>query len=316
MPIASAASPASSKRAAARHRRPSCCPPAAASPTRCSPWLRSPSGRTRAFEPRLRRDPRAAHRDRRGVLKPGGRAGLRRAISKSDCRDILGILQTVRADPLRRPERARPGRRVRRDLVDAAVRRVLRERAAHAGARGVARCARASWSSSGAARARRCDGSDSRASCDAQSRPSRRHARDHRLRRLRHARACRPRSAATAAISPAPSSARCSRRGEIHIWTDVDGVLSRRPAAGARGLVIDSLSYNEAMELAYFGAKVIHPQTMAPAIERGIPIWIRNTFAPEKARHADLRRAGLEAARSRASPPSTASRWSTSRAPA
>jgi len=46
--------------------------------------------------------------------------------------------------------------------------------------------------------------------------------------------------------------------------------------------VIDSLSYNEAMELAYFGAKVIHPQTMAPAVGGGIPIWIRNTFAPEK----------------------------------
>jgi aspartokinase/homoserine dehydrogenase 1 len=46
--------------------------------------------------------------------------------------------------------------------------------------------------------------------------------------------------------------------------------------------VIDSLSYNEAMELAYFGAKVIHPQTMAPAVGSGIPIWIRNTFAPEK----------------------------------
>ena len=46
--------------------------------------------------------------------------------------------------------------------------------------------------------------------------------------------------------------------------------------------VIDSLSYNEAMELAYFGAKVIHPQTMAPAVGRDIPIWIRNTFAPEK----------------------------------
>jgi aspartokinase/homoserine dehydrogenase 1 len=46
--------------------------------------------------------------------------------------------------------------------------------------------------------------------------------------------------------------------------------------------VIDSLSYNEAMELAYFGAKVIHPQTMAPAVGGAIPIWIRNTFAPEK----------------------------------
>ena len=69
---------------------------------------------------------------------------------------------------------------------------------------------------------------------------------------------------------------------EIHIWTDVDGVLSADPRRVPDATVIDSLSYNEAMELAYFGAKVIHPQTMAPAIGRGIPIWIRNTFAPEK----------------------------------
>jgi bifunctional aspartokinase / homoserine dehydrogenase 1 len=70
---------------------------------------------------------------------------------------------------------------------------------------------------------------------------------------------------------------------EIHIWTDVDGVLSADPRLVPDAKVIDSLSYNEAMELAYFGAKVIHPQTMAPAVRKGIPIWIRNTFAPEKA---------------------------------
>jgi aspartokinase/homoserine dehydrogenase 1 len=69
---------------------------------------------------------------------------------------------------------------------------------------------------------------------------------------------------------------------EIQIWTDVDGVLSADPRRVPNAQVIDSLSYNEAMELAYFGAKVIHPQTMAPAIGRGIPIWIRNTFAPQK----------------------------------
>ena len=69
---------------------------------------------------------------------------------------------------------------------------------------------------------------------------------------------------------------------EIIIWTDVDGVLSADPRLVPDAKVIDSLSYNEAMELAYFGAKVIHPQTMAPAIMKGIPIWIRNTFAPEK----------------------------------
>jgi aspartokinase/homoserine dehydrogenase 1 len=67
---------------------------------------------------------------------------------------------------------------------------------------------------------------------------------------------------------------------EIHIWTDVDGVLSADPRRVPNAQVIDQLSYSEAMELAYFGAKVIHPQTMAPAIGRSIPIWIRNTFAP------------------------------------
>jgi len=70
---------------------------------------------------------------------------------------------------------------------------------------------------------------------------------------------------------------------EIVIWTDVDGVLSADPRRVPDAKVIDSLSYNEAMELAYFGAKVIHPQTMAPAVSREIPIWIRNTFAPERA---------------------------------
>jgi len=69
---------------------------------------------------------------------------------------------------------------------------------------------------------------------------------------------------------------------EIHIWTDVDGVLSADPRRVPEAKVIDSLSYLEAMELAYFGAKVIHPQTMAPAVRLGLPIWIRNTFAPQK----------------------------------
>lgn len=69
---------------------------------------------------------------------------------------------------------------------------------------------------------------------------------------------------------------------EIHIWTDVDGVLSADPRRVPDATVIDSLSYNEAMELAYFGAKVIHPKTMAPAVADAIPIWIRNTFAPHK----------------------------------
>jgi len=69
---------------------------------------------------------------------------------------------------------------------------------------------------------------------------------------------------------------------QIYIWTDVDGVLSADPRRVPDATVIDSLSYSEAMELAYFGAKVLHPQTMAPAVGDGIPIWIRNTFAPDK----------------------------------
>src|SRR5579871_4625109 len=71
--------------------------------------------------------------------------------------------------------------------------------------------------------------------------------------------------------------------GAIYIWTDVDGVLSADPRRVPDATVIDSLSYSEAMELAYFGAKVIHPQTITPAVSARIPIWIRNTFAPDKA---------------------------------
>jgi aspartokinase/homoserine dehydrogenase 1 len=64
----------------------------------------------------------------------------------------------------------------------------------------------------------------------------------------------------------------------IEIWTDVDGVMSGDPRRVPEAKVIDAMSYNEAMELAYFGAKVIHPQTMAPAVAHNIPIRIRNTF--------------------------------------
>ncbi len=69
---------------------------------------------------------------------------------------------------------------------------------------------------------------------------------------------------------------------ELHIWTDVDGVLSADPRLVSEAVLLDRMSYSEACELAYFGAKVVHPQTMAPAFSRGIPIYIRNTFAPEK----------------------------------
>lgn len=68
---------------------------------------------------------------------------------------------------------------------------------------------------------------------------------------------------------------------ELHIWTDVNGVLSADPRVVPEAVQLSALSYDEACELAYFGAKVVHPQTMAPAIERGLPIIIRNTFHPE-----------------------------------
>jgi aspartokinase/homoserine dehydrogenase 1 len=67
----------------------------------------------------------------------------------------------------------------------------------------------------------------------------------------------------------------------LSIWTDVDGVMSADPRQVPEARVIDRLTYNEAMELAYFGAKVIHPQTLGPVVERDIPVIIRNSHNPE-----------------------------------
>lgn len=71
-----------------------------------------------------------------------------------------------------------------------------------------------------------------------------------------------------------------SKADELSIWTDVDGVMSADPNRVPEARVIDQLTYNEAMELAYFGAKVIHPQTLGPAVDNDIPVVIRNTFKP------------------------------------
>ena len=71
------------------------------------------------------------------------------------------------------------------------------------------------------------------------------------------------------------------KASELSIWTDVDGVMSADPRRVPEAQVIEQLTYNEAMELAYFGAKVIHPQTLGPAIENGIPVIIRNSHKPE-----------------------------------
>ena len=71
-----------------------------------------------------------------------------------------------------------------------------------------------------------------------------------------------------------------SGASELSIWTDVDGVMSADPSRVPEARVIDQLTYNEAMELAYFGAKVIHPQTLGPVIENDIPVFIRNSKNP------------------------------------
>ena len=57
------------------------------------------------------------------------------------------------------------------------------------------------------------------------------------------------------------------KASELSIWTDVDGVMSADPNRVPEARVIERLTYNEAMELAYFGAKVIHPQTLGPAVQ-------------------------------------------------
>jgi aspartokinase/homoserine dehydrogenase 1 len=66
----------------------------------------------------------------------------------------------------------------------------------------------------------------------------------------------------------------------IEIWTDVDGVLSADPRIVPDAFVIPAISSEEAMELSYFGAKVIHPYTMVPAVEKNIPILIKNSLNP------------------------------------
>ena len=66
----------------------------------------------------------------------------------------------------------------------------------------------------------------------------------------------------------------------VEIWTDVDGVLSADPRYVENAFVVDQLSVEEAMELSFFGAEVIHPYTMIPAVENDIPIWIKNTMNP------------------------------------
>ncbi|MGZ8525048.1 MAG: bifunctional aspartate kinase/homoserine dehydrogenase I [Chitinophagaceae bacterium] len=69
----------------------------------------------------------------------------------------------------------------------------------------------------------------------------------------------------------------------LEIWTDVSGMMTADPRLTANARIIPHISYQEAMELSHFGAKVIYPPTIQPVMTKNIPVWIKNTFAPEDA---------------------------------
>lgn len=69
---------------------------------------------------------------------------------------------------------------------------------------------------------------------------------------------------------------------ELWIWTDVDGIMTADPRLVPEAKILDEITYSEAAELAYAGAKVLHPRTLAPLIEKKIPVWSKNSFSPQK----------------------------------
>ena len=85
---------------------------------------------------------------------------------------------------------------------------------------------------------------------------------------------------------------------EIQIWTDVDGIMTSDPRRVSRATTIPEITYSEAGELAFFGAKVVHPATIQPAVAHGIPVLVKDTGAPEKGGTriaADAGRPGIKA---------------------
>ena len=68
---------------------------------------------------------------------------------------------------------------------------------------------------------------------------------------------------------------------EVQIWTDVNGIMTSDPRVVKDAITIPYISYEEAAELSYFGAKVVHPSTIQPAVRRGIPVLVKNTHDPE-----------------------------------
>ncbi len=80
----------------------------------------------------------------------------------------------------------------------------------------------------------------------------------------------------TAAIFAAATDAKV-----LEIWTDVSGMMTADPRLVPNARIIPQISYQEAMELSHFGAKVIYPPTIQPVMNKGIPVWVKNTFANE-----------------------------------
>ncbi|HUC79595.1 MAG TPA: bifunctional aspartate kinase/homoserine dehydrogenase I [Flavisolibacter sp.] len=75
----------------------------------------------------------------------------------------------------------------------------------------------------------------------------------------------------------------CIEASSVEIWTDVSGMMTADPRLVSRAKPIPAISYNEAMELSHFGAKVIYPPTLQPLMNLQIPVWIKNTFSPQDA---------------------------------
>jgi bifunctional aspartokinase / homoserine dehydrogenase 1 len=67
---------------------------------------------------------------------------------------------------------------------------------------------------------------------------------------------------------------------EVWIWTDVDGVMTADPRMVPEAQILPEISYREAIELSFFGAKVLHPKTILPVMKKKIPVWIKNSFNP------------------------------------
>ena len=80
----------------------------------------------------------------------------------------------------------------------------------------------------------------------------------------------------TAAIFAAALNAKL-----LEIWTDVSGMMTADPRLTSNAKIIPVISYQEAMELSHFGAKIIYPPTIQPVMHKNIPVWVKNTFAPD-----------------------------------